>query len=276
MNRSELNLEISGGTLHALRAGPAQGAPVLCVPGLSANARSFDAIAARLAEGGRQVVALDLRGRGKSPATAPGTFGWKRHAQDVLEAARLLGFASFDLIGHSMGAFVAMQAAALEPGRVARLVLIDGVGVPEPASIPPILASLERLGVVHPSAAEYCDRIRRAGVAVPFDLWEQVYLHELEAVEGGVRARTSKVAVMEDAVYGAGQDARLFWPSLKMPALLVRASRPLAGPGFIVGPALRDAFVATVPSAHVAEVDANHYGVMAHEEALRAIAQFLT
>ncbi len=277
MDHGSFDLELSSGSLHALRSGPSQGAPVLCVPGLSANARSFDALAARLAASGRRVIALDLRGRGRSPANAPGTFGWKRHAEDVLEAAGKLGFASTDLVGHSMGAFVSMQAAALDPDRIGRLVLIDGVGPPEPAVIPPILASVERLGIVYSSAREYCDRIRRPGAAVPWeDLWEQHYLDELDQVPGGVRPRTSKAAVIEDATYGATHDARQLWPTLRMPTLLVRATRQLLpGTGFVVGAALRDAFLAAAPSAQVAEVDANHYGVMAHPEALGAIDDFL-
>jgi pimeloyl-ACP methyl ester carboxylesterase len=245
------------------------------VPGLSANALSFDAVARRLAERGRAVVVLELRGRGFSPATPQGTYGWRRHADDVLEASRKLGFASFDLLGHSMGALVSMQAAALDPARVRRLVLIDAAGAPEPAAIPPILAALQRLDVVYPSAEAYCGEIRRAGVAVPWELWGPHSLYELEPVPGGVRARTSKAAVIEDAVYGGGHDASLFWEALRMPALLVRAARPLPGGGLIVGAALRDAFLAAVPSGEVAEVDANHYGVMADPQALRAIDDFL-
>ena len=117
-----LSVAVSSASLHALRSGPLGGAPVICVPGLSAHARSFDLIAARLSARGRQVIALDLSGRDSSPAAAPGTLGWKRHAGDILEAAQALGFDRFDLIGHSMGAFVAMQAAGLEPGRITRLV----------------------------------------------------------------------------------------------------------------------------------------------------------
>ena len=40
-------------------------APVLCVPGLTRNARDFEGVAARLA-GTRRVIAVDLRGRGES------------------------------------------------------------------------------------------------------------------------------------------------------------------------------------------------------------------
>ncbi len=277
MNAAPVDLQLSSGSLRVLRLGPDAGDPVVCVPGLSANARSFDALSARLALRGRQVVALDLRGRGFSPATAAGTYGWRHHAEDVLEAAGRLGFAAFDLVGHSMGAFVSMQAAALARGCIRRLVLIDGVGVPEPEAIPPIVASVQRLGAVYPSAEAYCQSIRQRGAAVPWEeLWEAHSLYELELVPGGVRPRTSMEAVVEDMVYGAGQDAKLFWASLAMPTLLVRAARPLPpGTGFVVGAALRNAFLAAVPSAEAAEVDANHYGVMAHPDALRAIDDFL-
>lgn len=277
MNAAAIDLQLSSGALRVLCLGPRGAPPVVCVPGLSANARSFDLVAARLAREGRQVAALDLRGRGFSPATLPGTYGWRHHADDVLEAADRLGFGSFDLVGHSMGALVSMQAAALAPGRVRRVVLIDAVGAPEPGALPPIVASVQRLGVVYPSAEAYCEKIQARGAALPWQgLWQAHHLYELEPVPGGVRPRTSLEAVVEDMVYGAGQDATRFWPSLRMPSLLVRATRPLPpGTGLVVGSALRDAFVGAVSAAQVVDVDANHYAVMADPDALRAIADFL-
>jgi len=274
----DIDLELSSGRLHALRWGRRGPSPVICIPGLSSNARSFDAIAAALTREGHEVVVLDLRGRGRSPAGSPGTHGWRRHAENVLETARLLEFASFDLVGHSMGAFIAMQAAALRGDGIRRLVLIDGVGVPEAAAIPPILAAVQRLETVYPSREAYCAMVQSHGTAVPWDeLWKEHFLYELEDVPFGVRPRTSKAAVFEDVVYGSQHDARTFWPSLDMPTLLVRAARPLtpAG-GSVVGAALRDEFIRAVPSAETLDVDANHYGVMAHPEALRAITGFLT
>ena len=272
-----IELKLSSGTLHALRSGAGRGTPVVCVPGLSANARSFDAIAREL-DPRHPVVRLDLRGRGMSPAGAPGSLGWRRHAEDVLSAATQLGIEAFDLVGHSMGAFVSMQTAALGPARVRKLVLIDGVGAPEPAVVPPILAAVQRLNVVYRSEAEYCELVHKSGAAQPWDeLWKDHYLYELERVPGGFQPRTSKTAVTEDVIYGSRNDARAFWPALRMPTLLVRASRPLLpGTGFVVGVKLRDAFLEAVPSARAAEVDANHYGVMAHPDALREISRFLS
>src|SRR5919201_391505 len=118
MDATPVDVQLSSGSLRVLLRGPRGGTPSVCVPGLSANARSFDLIAETLARRGRRVAALDLRGRGFSPATAAGTYGWRHHAEDVLEAAGRLGFGAFDLVGHSMGAFVSMQVAALAPARV--------------------------------------------------------------------------------------------------------------------------------------------------------------
>jgi hypothetical protein len=141
-----------------------------------------------------------------------------------------------------------------------------------------ILASVKRLGAVYPSAEAYGEAIRLRGAAEPWeDLWEAHHRYELEAVAGGVRPRTSLEAVAEDMAYGAGHDPRLFWAELRAPTLLVRAARPMPpGPGFVVGAAVRDDFLRSVPSAELVEVDANHYGVMGHEQALWAIDLFLS
>jgi hypothetical protein len=82
--------------------------------------------------------------------------------------------------------------------------------------------------------------------------------------------------VLEDIAYAATHDARTFWPSLRLPTLLVRAARPLPPTtAQVVPPALRDAFLAAVASAEAVDVDANHYGVVAHPAALECVARFL-
>ncbi len=81
---------------------------------------------------GWTLVAPDLSGRGAA-AGLPGPYGLRRHAEDVcaLVRARQTGSGAV-LVGHSMGAFVALLAAAAEPGLFRKLVLVDG-GLPFPS-----------------------------------------------------------------------------------------------------------------------------------------------
>src|SRR5947209_15894469 len=106
----EFDLALGSGRLHGQRFGAPSAPLALCVPGLSANMVSFDFLGERLGSDALQVVALDLRGRGKSDVTPPGSYGWASHARDLFAIADALGAARFSIIGHSMGAMVALTA----------------------------------------------------------------------------------------------------------------------------------------------------------------------
>jgi pimeloyl-ACP methyl ester carboxylesterase len=270
----ESDVRVGGGRLR-LRDHGGDGSLVLCIPGLSANATSFDILGQRLADHVRHVVSLDLRGRGFSETTPARTYGWPAHARDVLDVIRLLG-APADVVGHSMGAYVAMTAAGADPGAVRRLVLIDGLGPPDQAALPPILAGLERLGTVHQSAEAYVARVRAIGVVDPWsEDWDRCYTYDLEPTDGGVRSRTDRDAVIEDARWGADHDPRDLWAAITQPTLLVRALRPIGDGGFIVSEADRDAFLERTPHAREVAVDANHYTVVADEATATHVAAFL-
>jgi pimeloyl-ACP methyl ester carboxylesterase len=78
------DIPLAPGRLRVRRWGAADAPAVVCVPGLSANLCGFDRLAERLAGGALQLVAIDLRGRGRSEVTGPGSYGWRHHARDVL------------------------------------------------------------------------------------------------------------------------------------------------------------------------------------------------
>ena len=274
----EFDLQLPSGLLHASRFGPEDGPLVVCVPGLSANLRSFDVLGAHLGQVGWKVVALDLRGRGRSAATASGSHGWEAHARDVLAVAAELGERHLSVIGHSMGGAVAMTAAQIDAGKhIDKVVLIDFAGRPEQSSLGPIGQSIERLGRVHASAEALVAEVRAIGSIAPWDEhWDAYFRYELEPVPGGVRPRTSREAVLEDVAYGAGADPYLLWPALTMRTLLLRALRPiLPGLGHIVTAEDFAQFSRVVPRAYTIEVDANHYGIVMHEDSVRAIERFL-
>jgi pimeloyl-ACP methyl ester carboxylesterase len=274
---TSFDLQLPSGSVRAYRLGPPGAPAVVCVPGLDANARSFDVLGPALARRGRQVITLDLRGRGASPATALGTNGWVKHAKDVLEVATQLGIDTFDLAGHSMGALVSMQAAVLAPERVRRLVAIDTAGPMDLLALPSVAtASLRLLPFFYPSAGTYCAGMHAMGILEPWeDLWKRAFAYELEGFLGLVRPRTSFRAVAEDLIYNLVHTGTSLWPRLRLPTILVRATRRLPPFGLVVGAKVRDAFLRKAPSAELAELDANHYEIMAHPGALRVIDEFL-
>ncbi|TMF91516.1 MAG: alpha/beta hydrolase [Chloroflexi bacterium] len=276
MITSELDLQLPSGRLHAQRFGSPHAPMVLCVPGLSANLKSFDFLGERIAGDRLQAVALDLRGRGRSDITPPGTYGWPSHARDLFAAADALGAARFSLIGHSMGAAVSMAAAAQDASRLDRIVLIDFCGQPDAASLVPIQSSVNRLGQIFPSAEFYVEAVKGLGLIEPWNqYWDAYFRYELEPVAGGVRPRSDRAAVLEDFSYGQAHPAYPLWPSLTMPVLLLRAGREiLPGTGYIVSQGDRERFPREVPGARVADVDANHYTVVTTEASATAIRQF--
>lgn len=258
----QVTVALPGSRLHALAWGDPADPLVLCVPGLSAHAGAFAAMAPLLAAGGRRVVALDLRGRGGSPDTGPGTYGLDRHAADVLAAAAALGAQRFDWIGWSMGALVGILAAAMAPERIGRLGLLDAAGPLDDAALEAVLAALARLDAVFADPETYVAGVRDAGsIGAWSGFWADYFRAELIPVEGGWTPATSRAACQEDIEatdFGALEAA---WPALTMPALLVRATRPL-GTGFVVPEATRDAVRAAAADLEVAEVDADHYTVV--------------
>lgn len=99
--------------------------PVLCLHGLTRNARDFDVLAPRLAAG-RRVICPDLRGRGDSEyAKDSGTYNPAQYAEDVLALIEQEKLDRFVVIGTSLGGLVAMSLATMLPGRIAGVVIND-------------------------------------------------------------------------------------------------------------------------------------------------------
>jgi pimeloyl-ACP methyl ester carboxylesterase len=113
------------GATHVLVGGTDTGLPVLLLPGGGATAIGWRAVAGGLS-GRYRVIAVDPVGQaglsvpGGTPlSTAADVTGWAGQLLDGLSVARAA------LIGHSYGAWTALQYALRAPGRVSRLVLLD-------------------------------------------------------------------------------------------------------------------------------------------------------
>jgi pimeloyl-ACP methyl ester carboxylesterase len=261
-----MDLELDSGRVHAQCFGDPDAPLVLAVHGLSANMHAYDFLAPRV-RGERRLVALDLRGRGRSDVTPPGTYGMRAHARDVLQAADKLGAERFDYIGWSMGALIGIVAANEAPGRLRTLGLIDHAGGMDQSAVDAVLAGLNRLDLDAPDAAAYVARLRELSPIRPFtEFWETYYAYEF--------GRTDKAACREDFDDVPTHDWPSLWPALTMPTALVRCTLPLNG-GFIVPEAVARDIDAAVPSLALTEVEANHFTVMTDERTAASLASNL-
>ena len=269
------DLPLTSGRVRAYRIGSPDAPLVLLLHGLSAHLHSFDYLAAQLARDNRQLVSVDLRGRGQSEITATGSYGMQAHARDVLEMADLLGAQQFDLVGWSMGALIGIVAANLAPQRVRHLVLIDHAGKMDAGPVQKITKGLDRLDVVVQQPADYLAAIRLSGSIAPWSpFWDTYYEYELGAHPNGFQPTSSREACLEDLHNLMNIDFSALWKNLIMPTLLVRCLKPV-GDGFIVPVSERDSILQCAPQLTVAEFDFDHYKIMESLDVARQIDQFL-
>lgn len=135
--------------LHARIYGEADGAlPVVCLPGLTRNARDFHELAlhlSRKAKSPRKVVAFDYRGRGGSAYDKD----WRNYnigveAGDIVAGLVALGIEHAAFVGTSRGGLILHVLAAMRPGALKAVVLNDIGPVVENEGFADIRAYLER------------------------------------------------------------------------------------------------------------------------------------
>jgi pimeloyl-ACP methyl ester carboxylesterase len=105
--------------------GAADKPPLLCLHGLTRNARDFADFAERYSPG-RRVIALDFRGRGLSDHDPlPARYVPLTYAGDVVQLLDQLGIGQAIFVGTSLGGLVTMVIAAMAPQRIAASILND-------------------------------------------------------------------------------------------------------------------------------------------------------
>ena len=100
--------------------------PVICIHGLTRNASDFDELAPWIAGQGRRVIALDVRGRGRSEHDPdPAKYNPMVYAGDVIKLAHDLGIERAVFVGTSMGGIITMTLALRRLKLIAAAVLND-------------------------------------------------------------------------------------------------------------------------------------------------------
>ena len=117
------HIRANGIRQHYLRFGEG-GPPLLLIPGIISTAAMWAFVAERLSQY-FDVYVLDVRGRGLSECGEHLDYGLDACAGDIVEFAGALKLPPYIVVGHSMGARIAIRAARATPAGLERIVLID-------------------------------------------------------------------------------------------------------------------------------------------------------
>ena len=121
----EITFTVFGRTMAGKRWGTPGASPTFALHGWLDNANTFDRLAPLLPE--LDLIALDFAGHGRSEHRPPGVhYHSYTNIQDVLAVAQVLGWSKFNVLGHSMGAAIGSEMAALFPEKIERAMMIDG------------------------------------------------------------------------------------------------------------------------------------------------------
>jgi pimeloyl-ACP methyl ester carboxylesterase len=177
----------------------------LLVHGLTANHVCWKVIAEKLQSEGINVVAVDLRGRGRSDKPR-GPYGFEGHLPDIRNVIDGLGLNAPGrekpvFIGHSLGAAIGMYFAWKHPEYISKLVLMDAGAPISPLSQLKayfvIRKSVSRLDTIFNSREEYIAQMRENPVLKPWHpAIEDFINYDLEDVgEGRVRSSVPLYAI---------------------------------------------------------------------------------
>lgn len=251
---------------------------VVLVHGITSSHKAWAALGPALAARGWHVIAPDLRGRGLSEKPPHG-YGIPFHANDILALADTLGLERVHIIGHSLGAQIALFLAALHSTRVGRVVLVDAGGrLPEDA-LQAVGASLARVGTVYPSLDAFLDTQRHSPVYQWNAFWEDYYRYDAdERPDGGVASRMPRHALEEEV----GTNSLLHMDELprfvRAPTLILRASVGTIAPdrGFILAAEEAERMRGLIAESRYVEIPAtNHYTIILSDVFQREILAFL-
>ncbi|MCS6809244.1 MAG: alpha/beta hydrolase [Bacteroidota bacterium] len=183
----------------------------LLIHGLSANHMCWKVMAEHLQQHGIEVVAVDLRGRGRSDKPR-GEYGIQVHVADMCAVIEQLelnhpGRDKPIVIGHSLGAAIGMMLAWKHPEYVGKLVLMDAGAPINPINALKayftIRSSVQRLGTIYPNAEAYIERMKAIPMLQPWDdVIEEYIRYDLEDVGDG-RVRSSVPPYVIEAEYNS-------------------------------------------------------------------------
>jgi len=207
---------------------------LLLLPGLTANARSFDGLITAGLSPRCRTIAVDFRGRGLSDKPATG-YSMAEYCGDVLWLMDELGLATAVLCGHSFGALIGMILAAHHPTRFSHLIMLDSSHLLiTPDTVELIKASLDRLGKTMPSMDAYLAAMRQMPYLQGYwdaDLESNFRADVRVNADGTVQPQTTPAIIAETIEHEYAEPWLESVTAVTQPVLLLNAPNPYGPPG---------------------------------------------
>ena len=128
---TEIKLPMPWGHIAGRVYGPANDSKILVVHGILDNAGSFHRLIELLPQN-YQYVSIDLPGHGFSSHFSPGVpLNFFDYVHSILLVLDALKWETCIYLGHSLGAQIGLHFSVLYPGRLDKIIAIDGL-IPEP------------------------------------------------------------------------------------------------------------------------------------------------
>ena len=278
---------VQGGELAVFQYGNGDGTPVLLIHGVTSSNRAFQLFADALIARGKAPFAVDLRGRGDSNSLQ-GPFGMRNHAADMAAVINHFGWNRPDVIGHSMGGFVAAALVGLYPDAVGEVVFADG-GLPLPMApgmtveqiMPFVLGpAMTRLAMEFENKEAYRNYWKpQAAFAKGWSSVLDEYVdYDLRGSEPHMKAATNPQAVEDDSRDLFGDDLIVkSLQGLRKQSLFIKAERGLQNEegGLYPMPVL-DAVLPAYPMLTLELLpDCNHYDMFLEATGAEKVAQII-
>lgn len=207
---------------------------LLLLPGLTANARSFDGLIAAGLSPRCRTIAVDFRGRGLSDKPATG-YSMAEYCGDVLGLMDELGLETAVLCGHSFGALIGLILAAQYPARFSRLIMLDSSHLLiTPETVTLIKASLDRLGRTLPSMDAYLAAMRQMPYLQGYwdDHLESYFRADVRLnSDGSVQPHATPAIIAETIEHEYAEPWLESVTAVTQPVLLLNAPNPYGPPG---------------------------------------------
>ncbi|RIX98491.1 alpha/beta fold hydrolase [Aureimonas flava] len=238
---------VSGGNVQANRIrqhyvrhrGP--GAPLVLVPGITSPAVTWTFVAERLAQV-FDVFVLDVRGRGLSSTGPDLDYGLDAMADDLTGFVAAKGLSGVTVLGHSMGARIAVRAATRDASGLGRLVLVD----------PPVSGPGRR---AYPSKLPwYVDSIRQAEAGMDAEAM-RAFCPTWTPEQLALRAEWLHTCY-EPAIVTAFEGFHTDDIHADLPALALPTGLMVAGRGGVIEPADEAEILSLNPAIRIAHVPA--------------------